>query len=904
MKKNQLLRMNRIILSLFIFLVSLSVAHAQNYTINTVGGNGTPGFLGDGGQATNAEINSPYGVYIDASENIFIPDNQNNRTRIINSGGVINTFAGNGIAGFSGDGGQATAAEMSNPYGVTGDGAGNIYVTANSRVRKIAPNGIITTIAGTGVAGYSGDGGQASNAELNVPAGLAFDHSGNLYIADLIAQCVRKINTNGIITTIAGTGVSGYNGDNIAATAAEISNPNSVAIDPSGNVFISDQFNNRIREVNTNGIISTYAGTGVASYTGDGAQATAATINRPFYVSLDAAGNLYISDFANNAIRKISNTGIISTIAGTGVGSFSGDGGPATAATLHGPTGISLDPSDNLFITDQSNARVRALDIICGLGASMGVPSVILCNGGTSHVSVAPQFGAGPYVFSWNSAPVQHTATATLTAGTYIATITDNQGCTATASVTITQPAAINIGMASTPTSCGGNTGTVTATPSGGTGAYTYAWAPIGTTSATATGLSTGTYSVTVNDANGCAATASVAVTNPGITVTTNNIINEPCNGSAAGAATANPAGGTAPYTYAWATSGGVGITASGLTAGTYTVTLTDNNGCVATATATITEPLGLNINMAGTQATCGSSNGTATATPSGGTGAYTYMWSPIGTTGATATGLSAGTYTVSVNDANGCTSTASVQVTNPGNLAVNTNVTNVACNGSATGSSTANPSGGTAPYTYVWAPSGGTGITASGLSAGTYTVTLTDNGGCITTASATITQPAALSIAQGSLPASSGSNCDGTAWVTVSGGTSAYTYAWNPGGAITDTIKNVCNGNFCCIVTDHNGCKDSTCVDVGVTGIPVIGTSSSIKIFPSPNNGMFTISGLSKGILVEIYDYTGQKINNTISDNDIMQVNIADKANGIYLIRITSNDGKLLQQSKFIKTN
>src|SRR6185437_15811629 len=372
MKTTQLPFTKRIFISLAVCLASVSFIHAQNYTINTVAGNGTLGFSGDVGQATNAQISSPYGVFIDAGENIFIPDGSNNRVRIVNSNGVINTFAGNGTSGFSGDGGQATAAEMSNPYGVVGDGAGNIYVTANSRVRQVATNGIITTIAGTGVAGYSGDGGQASAAELNVPSGLAFDQSGNLYIADLIGQRIRKINTSGIITTIAGTGVSGYNGDNIAATTAEISNPNSVAIDPAGNVFISDQFNNRIREVNTNGIISTYAGTGVASYTGDGLQATAATIDRPFYVSLDGAGNLYIADFSNNAIRKVSNAGIITTIAGTGVASFSGDGGLATAATLHGPSGISLDPLDNLYISDQSNARIRELNIQCTLTSTIG----------------------------------------------------------------------------------------------------------------------------------------------------------------------------------------------------------------------------------------------------------------------------------------------------------------------------------------------------------------------------------------------------------------------------------------------------------------------------------------------------------------------------------------------------
>ena len=345
---------------------------------------------------------------------------------------------------------------------------------------------------------------------------------GGLYIADVLNQRVRKIDASGIITTIAGTGVSGFSGDGGQATAAQLGNPFGVAVDAAGNVFIADQFNHRIREVSPSGIINTIAGQGTNSFSGDGGPATAAELNRPFDVSVDAAGNIYIADFANNRIRKVDNTGIISTIAGNGVASFSGDGGPATAASLKGPTGISLDLYDNLYIADQSNSRIRELSINC-----------------------------------------------------------------------------------------------------------------------------------------------------------------------------------------------------------TMTATITSSNG----------------------------------ATP-----------------------------------------------------------------------------------------------------------------------------------------------CTGKAWVTASSGTPPYKYSWSPGGASTDTAKGLCTGNYCCTITDNVGCVDTVCIGV-VAGVPEITNAPSIAIFPNPTKGTFTISGLNKGMIVELYNYTGEKTESNIADNGAMQFNIADKASGIYLVRITSKDGKVVEQSRIFKT-
>jgi len=339
----------------------------------------------------------------------------------------------------------------------------------------------------------------------------------------VLNQRVRKIDPSGIITTIAGNGVSGFSGDGGQATAAQLGNPFGVAVDAAGNIYIADQFNHRIREVNPSGVINTIAGQGTGNYSGDGGPATAAELNRPFDVCIDAANNIYIADFANNRIRKVDNTGNISTIAGNGVASFSGDGGPATAASLKGPTGISLDLYDNLYISDQSNARIRELTINCSMTATIGSAN-----------------GAGP---------------------------------------------------------------------------------------------------------------------------------------------------------------------------------------------------------------------------------------------------------------------------------------------------------------------------------------------------------------------------CTGKAWVTASSGTPPYKYSWSPGGATTDTAKNLCTGNYCCTITDNVGCVDTICVGVAA-GVPEISNASSIKIFPNPTNGIFTISSLNAGMKVELYNYLGEKVNRATMESSIAQFNMEGQTEGIYLVRILSKDGGLVSQSKIVKTN
>ena len=281
------------------------------------------GYAGDGGQADSAELYSPQSIAIDGSGNVYIADQQNNRIRKVNSSGVITTIAGNGVMGYSGDGGQATLAELNYPSGIAVDASGNVFIAdySNHRIRKVSSAGIISTFAGNGYisggyGGYSGDGGLATAAELNYPQGVAVDDNGNVFIADHYNMRIRKVNTTGIITTIAGNGTQGYSGDGEPATSAQLAYPSGIAIDGIGNVYIVDLYNNVIRKVNTVGIISTIAGNGFGAgmpggYTvsdiGDGGSATSAELWAPFGVAVDGSGNVFVADQKNNRIRKVNN---------------------------------------------------------------------------------------------------------------------------------------------------------------------------------------------------------------------------------------------------------------------------------------------------------------------------------------------------------------------------------------------------------------------------------------------------------------------------------------------------------------------------------------------------------------------------------------------------------------------
>jgi hypothetical protein len=373
-----------------------------NSIITTVAGNGSYGYSGDGGPATSAELLHPGDVAVDGFGNLFIVDQDNYRIRKVDTNGIITTIAGNGTYGDSGDGGPATNASMGGLGGVAVDRLGNLLIgdMLNSRVRKVDTNGIITTVAGYGQQGYSGNGGPATNATLWYPGAVAVDASGDLFIADGFDGCIRKVGTNGIITTVAGVPegtswpyTSGYSGDGGPATSAKLCGPSGVAVDGFGNLFIADYGNYRIRKVDTNGIIATVAGNGTNGYSGDGGPATNASTGSPAGVAVDGFGNLFIADYGNYRIRKVDTNGIIATVAGNGTNGYSGDGGPATNASTGSPAGVAVDGFGNLLIGDRGNNRVRKVTQF-GSIPTLRLSNVTTNNAGSYAVIVTGAYGS------------------------------------------------------------------------------------------------------------------------------------------------------------------------------------------------------------------------------------------------------------------------------------------------------------------------------------------------------------------------------------------------------------------------------------------------------------------------------------------------------------------------------
>ncbi len=374
--------------------------------LTLIAGNSRPGFAGDGGLATKAQLNAPQGIAVDGAGNVYIADTENNRVRVVSPIGVISTVAGNGMVGHGGDGGLATQAQLNLPQGLTLDGSGNLYIadSGNYSIRKLTPGGIISNVAGNGYRGNSGDAGQAVFAQLSAAQDIALDSSGNLYIADTGNSSIREVSSTGTISTfvsptvspyiaapvgivadasgnlyvadsggnkvfrvtaqgvataVVGTGDQGYSGDGGQATKAQLFLPRGVAVDAAGNLYIADVYNSRIRQVSSTGTISTFAGNGTFSFSGDGGPAIYAQLYGPNGAAVDASGNLYIADTQNNRVRKISSDGTISTIAGTGAAGYSGDNGPAGTAQLNSPRGLAVDVAGNLYIADSLNNRIR-----------------------------------------------------------------------------------------------------------------------------------------------------------------------------------------------------------------------------------------------------------------------------------------------------------------------------------------------------------------------------------------------------------------------------------------------------------------------------------------------------------------------------------------------------------------
>jgi len=354
--------------ALFIILF-LSPVFATAQFITTVAGNGTPGNTGDGELATAAQIYYARSVKVDKNGNIYMVLSTAKAIRKVALTGIITTFAGNGTLGDGGDGGQATSAELEYPTDVSFDESGNVFIAdaLGRKIRKVNPSGIISTFAGDGTLGGGGDGGQATAAQFSYPNGIAFDNKGNVYITDQDNNNVRKITPSGIISTFAGNGTASYSGDGGPASSAALNSPARIAVDASGNVYIDDYLNNRIRKVDNSGIISLVAGNGATVFNGDGEQATNAQLLAPVGIDVDGSGNIYIADAGNYRVRKINPAGIISTIAGTGMAGYNGDCILATAAELNTPYGVAVGHNGYIYISENTESRVRVISSSCNL---------------------------------------------------------------------------------------------------------------------------------------------------------------------------------------------------------------------------------------------------------------------------------------------------------------------------------------------------------------------------------------------------------------------------------------------------------------------------------------------------------------------------------------------------------
>jgi hypothetical protein len=569
----------------------------------------------------------------------------------------------------------------------------------------------------------------------------------------------------------------------------------------------------------------------------------------------------------------------------------------AGSQTTQTATGLSAG-SYSVTVRDNNLCPTTVTGIVVGQPSVLNAgttPKDITCFGyNNGMAAVTPTGGNGGYSYLWTNGATSQVVTG-LAPGPISVTITDFKGCTVTKNFTINQPTDFTIGTSQTAILCSGGTGSATVSVSGATSPYSYSWSPSGGTNATATGLTANTYSVIIEDFNGCQATRSFTLTAPPALTGTISKTDVNCFGGNNGTATVSITGGTGAYSYSWSPSGGTGVTASGLVAGTYTCTITDANNCQITRTATVGQPaVALSGSTVVTNVACFSgSTGAINLTPAGGTFPYTYNWVG-GITTEDRTLLAAGTYSVTITDANGCTATASATVTQPAAaLSGTTVVTNAACFGTNTGAINLTPTGGTFPYTYNW----GGGITTEDrtlLAAGNYSVTITDANGCTTPVSASVTEPSAL--AGLTLSSSTNVSCfggsNGSASVTAAtGGTGTITYDWTPGtptGDGTTSITGLLAGTYTVTATDNNGCTRS--LPVTITQPPALGgltlvSSTNVSCFGG-SNGSASVTAATGGTGTITYDWTP---GTPTGDGT---TSISGLTQGTYTVTATDNNG------------
>jgi len=564
------------------------------------------------------------------------------------------------------------------------------------------------------------------------------------------------------------------------------------------------------------------------------------------------------------------NCTLLTSYTQTNVSCTGGNNGTATITPFGGiapytyswlPTGFTGATDTTLtagtyYVTTTDAVGCVAIDtiIITEPAIALSLTNTLLqnvsCYGGNDGVGdVQASGGTAPYQYSWNTIPQQDTNLVTnFTAGNYIVSVVDSHNCLVSIPITITEPPQLISTITPTNVSCnGGNDGVASAAVTGGTVLYSYNWIPYGGTSNIATNLAAGTFYVAITDNNGCQLNDTVIITEPTILSATTTQTSASCFGTNDGTSTVSATGGTSGYTFNWST-GGVSSIENNLAAGNHSVTVTDFNGCQVIIPYTISQPAQIIITPTVTNSTCGSSDGQVSTTVTGGNSPYTYSWNtnPIQTT-ATAFNLSAGVYTVTVTDANSCSQNLTVNVNDVGGPSITiTSFTDVSCNGGNDGTANSSISGGTPPYNYNWSPVGGTSPNATNLSAGIASVTVTDTNGCTSSQNVTINEPTPISGSISKTDVSCNGESDGTASVSINGGTPPYSYNWSPAGGTNATATGLIAGNYTCTITDSKGCiiqKNSTINE------PLVLSSSVISVTNvscnGGNDGSATVTGI-----------------------------------------------------------
>ncbi|MES2285163.1 MAG: PKD domain-containing protein [Bacteroidota bacterium] len=563
-------------------------------------------------------------------------------------------------------------------------------------------------------------------------------------------------------------------------------------------------------------------------------------------VTLTANPQIFVTTSPNNAITCSATATISATgTGGTGTINYLWSNGAATASTNVNTGTYIITVTDAVGCTATNSVSISAGST---LAATLNQPAV-LCNGASTSLTATVSGGLGSHSFLWSNGAT--TASITIGAGTYNVTVTDSIGCVVSAGVTVTENPPLLVSIPAPSIVCNGASATVNTVSSGGQAPYSFLW-NTGQTTQSLTAAA-GTYTVTVTDMIGCTNTAVVTVSEATVINVTMSNVGVACFGENNGSALATVTGGVSSYFYSWSPYGGASANATGLLANTYTVTVTDAIGCSKIATTIVAQPLVLaaSITVQNHVSCNGGTNGAAIANPTGGTSAYSYAWSPIGGGGQTATNLSVGSYTVAITDNKGCTVSAQTNITEPTLLTASiVSTTDVSCNGGSTGSATILASGGTPVYSYSWAPSGGTNATATNLALGSYTVTITDAKSCIKQLTIVINQPPPLtSIISPSTNLTCNGVNTGTATASPTGGTSPYTYLWNPAasGQTTATAINLSAGTYFVTITDNKGCTsvtptvtitEPTLTALSVTATSYILCDSAITISSSATGG------------------------------------------------------------------